>query len=55
VVVMTDDKLIQLAREVTDMADEARDLCPTCEGTGMCTSDETFECPDCGGEGYVEI
>jgi DnaJ-class molecular chaperone len=31
-------------------ADEARMLCPVCEGTGMV---ESGDCENCGGAGYV--
>lgn len=53
---MTDEKLIELAREI---AAETRDedyamKCPTCEGKGRLWLDGE-RCPDCEGDGWIEI
>jgi DnaJ-class molecular chaperone len=52
---MTEDQLTKLAQELTELADDLREPCPTCGGTGLCDVEDTFECPDCDGEGWTEI
>lgn len=52
---MTEEKILELAREMTK---EMRDPdfwqeCPTCAATGI--ADDGDICPDCDGEGELEI
>lgn len=53
-----EDQPTKLAQEMTELADELCETCVTCGGTGRLAgigSPDTFECPDCDGEGFTEV
>lgn len=55
---MSDAELIQLCQEMTAERDEdLYDCCPLCEGIGIVADAGGWavQCPDCDGEGWIEI
>jgi DnaJ-class molecular chaperone len=56
---MTDEKLLEICRDIAgELKDEDHySRCPICDGMGIANDavGMAVQCPDCDGEGWIEI